>query len=158
MILIAAGSNLPFCGVDSQDLVLHSFSAIGRFADIVAQSPLYESPAWPNAADPPFVNAVLRIDTDIPPATLLAALHAVEAAFGRTRSARNAPRTLDLDLIAYGDVVSTAPVLPHPRALSRAFVLAPLADIAPDWRPPGSRHTVAALCDSLADRAVKRLK
>ncbi len=158
MILIAAGSNLPFCGVDSQQIVLHSILALGRFADVVAKSPLYASPAWPNPADPPFVNAVAEIRTEIEPAALLAALHAVEAAFGRQRGQRNAPRTLDLDLIAYGNRRSERPALPHPRFLSRDFVVAPICDLAPDWRPPGQEKTAAEILEALPDRTARRIK
>jgi len=148
---------LPFCGVDSQQLVLHSFLAIDRFAPIVAQSPLYASPAWPDPADPPFVNAAARIQTDLAPAALLAGLHAVEAAFGRRRGEKNAPRTLDLDLIAYNDIRSEKPALPHPRFSARDFVLAPLSDIAPEWRPPGGGETAAEMLAGLQDRAAERL-
>ncbi len=157
MILIAAGSNLPFCGVDSQQVVLHSFLAIGRFAELVAESPLYESPAWPDPSDPSFVNAVIRIRTDIGAAALLAALHGVEAAFGRRRGERNAPRTLDLDLLAYNEVQSGVPALPHPRLAERDFVMAPLCDIAPDWRPPGEDLTAAEILQSLPARTARRL-
>lgn len=158
MILIAAGSNLPFCGVDSQQIVLHSILAIGRVADVIARSQLYASPAWPDPADPPFVNAVVQVRTDIAPAALLAALHGVEAAFGRHRGQRNAPRTLDLDLIAYGDRQSEDPALPHPRLADRAFVLAPICDFAPAWRPPGETRSAAELLARLPDRTAKPIK
>ena len=158
MILIAAGSNLPFCGVDSQQIVLHSLLAVGRFADVIAQSPLYASPAWPDPADPPFVNAAARLRTDIAPAVLLAALHGVEAAFGRKRGQKNAPRTLDLDLIAYGERQCESPSLPHPRMAERDFVLAPICDLAPDWRPPGSDRSAAQMLASLPDRTARRIE
>ena len=157
MILIAAGSNLPFCGVDSQQLVLHSFLAIGRFAELVAESPLYESPAWPDTTHPAYVNAVVAIRTELEPAALLAGLHAVESAFGRQRSQRNAPRTLDLDLVAYNDLQMEAPALPHPRFRQRDFVMAPISDIAPHWRPPDSAETAAEILQSLPNRTAKRL-
>lgn len=157
MILIAAGSNVPLDGIDSQQIVLHSFLAIDRFAKIVRRSPFYESPAWPDPAEPPYVNAVASLQTDLPPAALMAALHAVEQGFGRVRSARNAPRTLDLDLIAYNDVVCSAlhggPDLPHPRMQSRDFVLAPLVDIAPDWLLPGDGRTATELLRALPERS-----
>jgi 2-amino-4-hydroxy-6-hydroxymethyldihydropteridine diphosphokinase len=161
MILIAAGSNLPFCGLDSQQIVLRSFFAIGRCARVIVQSPLYTSPAWPDPRDPVFVNAAARLETDLEPPALLALLHAVEAAFGRRRDARNAPRTLDLDLLAHNDVVSDggagAPILPHPGIEHRDFVLAPVADIAPDWRPPGQSKTASELLDALPSRTATRI-
>lgn len=140
MILIAAGSNLHFRGLDSQDIVLKAFRALSRMSHLSCVSSLYETPAWPDPADPAFVNAVAEIETDMGPEALLAALHAIEAGFGRRRSERNAPRTLDLDLLVYHDLVrgeeDGAPILPHPRLQTRAFVLVPLAEIAPEWRHP----------------------
>jgi len=100
---------------------------------------MYTSPAWPDPADPPFTNAVAAVDTWLAPAELMMTLHAVESEFGRKRGIPNIPRTLDLDLIDYDGRVESAiggPVLPHPRATERAFVLAPLLDVAPDWRDP----------------------
>lgn len=161
MILIAAGSNLPLHSIDSQQIVLQSFLAIGRFAPLVAQSPLYQSPAWPDPLGPAYVNAVAALETTLSPASLLAGLHAVEQAFGRERSERNAPRTLDLDLIAYHDEVSSGadggPQLPHPRMKVRDFVLAPLVDIAPNWRCPGDGQSAAALLNALPERSASRL-
>ena len=87
--------------------------------------------------DPPFLNGVARVETTLSPSGTLAALHRIEAAFGRRRSQANAARTLDLDLIAYGRHVSSQPVLPHPRAHQRRFVMGPLTEIAPDWVHPG---------------------
>jgi len=84
--------------------------------------------------------------TELSPAELIARLHETETAFGRTRSERNAPRTLDLDIVDYNGRVETGPpILPHPRLEARAFVLIPLQDVAPDWRHPVSGRTVAEL-------------
>lgn len=161
MILIAAGSNLPFCGLDSQDIVLRAFNAIGRMSHLKRVSSLYQTPAWPDPSDPPFVNATAEIETEMGPEALLAALHAVEAGFGRRRSAKNAPRTLDLDLLAYHDErragTDGGPVLPHPRLADRAFVLVPLAEIAPDWRHPMSGETAAALAARTAPGDVVKI-
>lgn len=110
------------------------------------------------APDPPmpgapwFVNGVARLVGEAgDPAALLAALHAVEAAAGRERPWRNAPRSLDLDLIDLDGLVRAAPdpVLPHPRAHLRRFVLVPLAEVAPDWRHPVSGLAAAALLAGL---------
>jgi len=166
MILIAAGSNLPFCGVDSQQIILSAFSSISRFADVYCISPLYQTPAWPDPADPPFVNAVASIGGSLSPAALLAALHAVEAGFGRCRNAPpntpNAPRTLDLDLLAYHELVTSAPArqgpqLPHPRLAAREFVLAPLCEIAPGWRHPVTGKTAKSMLEALERRDARRI-
>ncbi len=165
MILIAAGSSLPFCGIDSQQIVLSAFSALARLTDMLAVSPLYHTPAWPDPAEPPFVNAAAVIETDLQPETLLAVLHAIEAGFGRLRRRKNAPRTLDLDLIAYGrerrngrrEEGGGGFQLPHPRLAEREFVLAPLADIAPDWRSPETGKTVREMLAALPVRAAQQI-
>ena len=101
------------------------------------------------------------VNTQLQPVELLALLHGVETEFGRMRSAPNAPRTLDIDLIDYDGAVMNGPlVLPHPRAASRAFVLVPLAQVAPGWRHPVTGQGVAELLAALlgADgAAVKKL-
>ena len=157
MILIALGSSLPFSGLDSQEIVLRAFSALDRIGRLNRRSRLFETPAWPDPADPPFVNAAAAIETGLAPEALLAALHAVEAGFGRRHSARNAPRTLDLDLLAYGEERRDGDglVLPHPRLSEREFVLAPLADIAPDWLVPGTGRTVAETLAALPARSAR---
>lgn len=150
MIIIAAGSSLPFQHLDSQAIVCAAFRALGRTGRVRAVSSLYRSPAWPDPADPPFINAAAIFETRDSPEALLEALHEIEAAFGRRRRVRNASRTLDLDLIAYGRETRAGPglILPHPRLAGRAFVLAPLAEIAPDWIDPASGETAAQLAVS----------
>src|SRR6202012_735638 len=103
-----------------------------RHVEIRAVSSFYRSPAWPDPADPPFVNAVAELKTKLQPVALMAILHEVETDFGRKRSAPNVPRTLDIDLLDYdGRVEPGPPALPHPRMEKRAFVLVPLCDVAP---------------------------
>lgn len=159
MIIIAAGSSLPVCGVDSQQIVLSAFLAIDRVLPLRDKSSLYRSPAWPDPSDPPFVNACAIANSDADPFEVLRILQAVENAFGRKRERRNGPRTLDLDLIACRDIViETAELtLPHPRCKSRAFVLAPLAEIAPEWTPPGGDSAVQSMLSSLGEHDVVRI-
>jgi 2-amino-4-hydroxy-6-hydroxymethyldihydropteridine diphosphokinase len=105
---------------------------------LVARSRLWSSPPH-DATGPDYLNAAARVDTGLDPFELLAALQALERRFGRTRAYRNAPRTLDLDLLLSGDRTIDAPglVVPHPRMVERAFVLRPLAEIAPNLVIPG---------------------
>lgn len=147
MILIALGANLPSAVGAPEATLRAALRLLGeRGVRVEKQSLFYRSAAWPDLSDPPFVNAMARVATDLAPVELLGVLHEVEGAFGRWRGTRNAPRTLDLDLIDYdGRVEEGALVLPHPRMESRAFVLVPLRDVAPDWRHPISRRTVSEL-------------
>jgi 2-amino-4-hydroxy-6-hydroxymethyldihydropteridine diphosphokinase len=133
-------------------------AAIARLPDtrLVARSSLYESPSM-GAEGPAYLNAVAAIDTGLAPEALLDALLAIESVHGRERSVPNAPRTLDLDLLLHGDTVVAGPrlVLPHPRLHTRAFVLEPLAEIAPGLAVPG-RGTVEALRASLGEQPIRR--
>jgi 2-amino-4-hydroxy-6-hydroxymethyldihydropteridine diphosphokinase len=110
---------------------------------LVARSSDYRTPPWGITDQPPFVNCVIIATTDLSPPELLDHAQAVERQFGRNRPQEEhwGPRTLDIDLIAYDDLTRTTPrlTLPHPRALERAFVLLPLAEIAPDGRILGVR-------------------
>ena len=114
---------------------------------IVARSSPWRSKSWPDPTLPDYINALAIVETVLEPAETLARLHAIEAAFGRERGALNAPRVLDLDLIAHGRAVIDAEtlVVPHPRAAERLFVMGPLTEIAPDWRHPISGETARVL-------------
>lgn len=154
--VIALGSNL-------ENPVRQVEQALGAIAalpgvSLLKRSPLYATAPVGYADQPDFVNAVCIVETGLPPEQLLDALHAVEAAAGRTRSFRNAPRTLDLDIIDYGGRVSSGPrlTLPHPRAHERAFVMRPLADIAPDFVLPG-HGTAAVIAGQLGSTGIREL-
>ena len=161
---IALGANLAGRFASPAEAVENAISALNsNKIKVMTRSCLYRSTAWPDPADPEFVNAMAAVDTDLPPAALLAHLHAIEADFGRVRRQANAPRSMDLDIVDYGGTVSApedTPILPHPRMAQRAFVLLPLADIAPDWRHPGTGTTIAELIRALADptRGVAAMK
>jgi 2-amino-4-hydroxy-6-hydroxymethyldihydropteridine diphosphokinase len=137
--LIALGGNV---GQEAQ--VRNTLDrAIAAFCDgaavrLLARSSDYRTPPWGVTDQPPFINCAIVVATELPPPALLVRAQAVEAEFGRDRSheRRWGPRTLDIDLIAYDDVTMDTPelTLPHPRALARAFVLMPLAEIAPERR------------------------
>ena len=146
-IIVALGGNLGAEGRSSRDTLEAVLLACGGAGlRIVRRSRLWRSAAWPDASEPPFLNMAAVIETVLGPAQTLQALHGIEAAFGRVRGRPNAPRTVDLDLIAYGRrVCSGAPTLPHPRAAERLFVMGPLAEIAPDWRHPVTGERAADL-------------
>jgi 2-amino-4-hydroxy-6-hydroxymethyldihydropteridine diphosphokinase len=119
---------------------------------IKAVSPVYETEPWgvEPGSQPSYFNAVVLLKTTLPPSSLLERAHAVEEAFHRVRDERWGARTLDVDIVAYADVVTDDPqlTLPHPRAHERAFVLAPWHDLEPEAQLPG-RGTVAELLDTV---------
>ncbi|MDT8421537.1 MAG: 2-amino-4-hydroxy-6-hydroxymethyldihydropteridine diphosphokinase [Desulfuromonadales bacterium] len=123
-----------------------------RCIDITASSPLYRTPALGGpAGQPDYGNAVLQLTTSLPPRELLDCCLEIEAACGRTRTARWAPRTLDIDLLFYGQTLIEEPglVLPHPRLHVRHFVLLPLADLAPELKHPRLNQTIGDLLHGL---------
>ena len=139
---IGLGSNLG----DPQGKVREGFTALADLpqTQLAAESSLYRSVPVGNADQPDFVNAVARLSTDLAPQTLLKSLLSIEQRYGRERSIRNAPRTLDLDLLLYDAERIDEPglVVPHPRMHERAFVLAPLLEIAPACVIPGKGPAV----------------
>lgn len=182
--LVAFGANLSFGELSPAALVEQAISRLSEGeVRVLRRSPLYLTPCFPAGAGPDYVNAaaVVLIPGQMTPEAFLARLHAIEAEFGRARDLRWGGRTLDIDLIAVGTSVlpdaetqdqwrNLAPerqaqiapdrlILPHPRMQDRAFVLGPLADVAPDWRHPRLGRTVAELFAALSpeDRAALRL-
>ena len=148
MILIALGANLPSPAGEPQqtlDAALKRLEASG--VRIIARSGWYRTAPVPVSDQPWFVNGVVRVETGLQPAALLALVRQVELEFGRERTLRNAARTLDLDIVDYDGRIENTPelTLPHPRMQDRAFVLLPLAEIAPGWRHPILARTVESL-------------
>ncbi|MFQ5773318.1 MAG: 2-amino-4-hydroxy-6-hydroxymethyldihydropteridine diphosphokinase [Kiloniellaceae bacterium] len=150
MIFIGLGANLPSPRYgDPVNTCAAALVALQEAGVAVARrSRWYRSAPVPRSDQPWFVNGVAQVETGLGPGELLAVLHGVERAFGRVRRLRNEARMIDLDLLAYGLQVSTpgqTPVLPHPRLAERAFVVLPLAELAPQWRHPLSGLSAAEL-------------
>jgi 2-amino-4-hydroxy-6-hydroxymethyldihydropteridine diphosphokinase len=153
---VALGSNLE----DPVRQLRDGLEALGKLPDtrIVRVSSFYRSAPVGYADQPDFVNAVAVIETGLAPRALLDALLAIERQHGRVREFPNAPRTLDLDIVAYGDRIVDEPglAIPHPRMHERAFVMVPLAEIAPDAAIPG-RGTVSVLVARVDAGSVARI-
>ena len=151
--LIAMGSNLGdrLATLESarRDLERAPGIAVGR------SSKVYETAPVGGPEQGPFLNAVLAVESDLRPDELLRLLQGIEARFQRRRAVRFGPRTLDLDILAYGDEVVVTPGLeiPHPRLHERRFVLVPLADVAPDWRHPVRHQTTLEMLAALPAQA-----
>jgi 2-amino-4-hydroxy-6-hydroxymethyldihydropteridine diphosphokinase len=147
---VGIGSNLN----DPRAQVLQAFTELDGLprTRVVKKSSLYRTAPMGHAAQPDFINAVAQLETGLPAERLLAELQAVETRHGRQRSFANAPRTLDLDVLLYGDVRMRSPSLtiPHPRMHERAFVLKPLLEIAPQL--PFEAHL-----ESCKDQKVERI-
>ena len=153
---VALGANLD----DPVASLLAAMKALEKLPDsrLLRVSSLYRTAPVGVAGQPDYINAVAALDTALTPPAMLAALFEIENDFGRRRDYRNAPRTLDLDLLLYDQEVIDSPglVLPHPRMHLRAFVLAPLVEIAPDCRIPG-RDSAAAWLPAVSMQAIERL-
>jgi len=155
---IALGSNL---GDRERHLgaALAALRALRGVREVVT-SRVYETTPVGPGEQRPYLNAVARVATDLSPRDLLVQLLAIERSEGRERGVKNAPRTLDLDLLLYGERVIDEPglVVPHPRMAQRAFVLEPLCDLAPDLVIPGASAPVSALAAAVRDADAVRVR
>lgn len=179
--LLALGGNLASAHGDpaqTLDLAIRRLGEAGL--QVLARSRFFTTPAMPVGAGPDYVNAALVVETDLPPEALLVLLHGVEADLGRARSTRWASRPVDIDLLAQGDrILPDVPtqarwralppdrqqietperlILPHPRLQDRAFVLIPLADIAPGWRHPILGLSTLEMLDQLPEADKSAIK
>ena len=148
---LGLGSNLG----DRRGNIVSALKLLCRLAKDLKVSGLYETDPRGFEIQPRFLNAACRIRTGLDAFQLLAGIKEIERAVGRHRSFLNAPRTLDVDILVYGRLVLNSPglVIPHPRMIERAFVLVPLAEIAPDLRHPTQAETVLSLLACRPDSA-----
>ena len=176
LALISLGSNASSVWGDATETVQKAMQQVGALGSAPAMiSSFYRTPAFPAGAGPDFVNAAMAVLVGYSARDLLAQLHQIEAAAGRERKKRWGQRTLDLDLIGFGDAIlpdaetyqtwhdlpldlqmRDAPkdlILPHPRMHERAFVLVPLCDVAPGWKHPVLGRSVQQMCDGLPPAA-----
>ena len=177
---IALGSNSTLEGLSSLDLLKQAILEIqGSNLHLQAISRFYKNPAYPIGSGPDFVNAVVQVCTHEKAQNVLEVLHSIEKKYGRLRSKRWGKRTLDLDLLAFGQTVApnksvyiywhdldlqnqkckipTDLILPHPRMHERAFVLIPLLDIAPYWIHPILNKSTDELCVDLSIDEISKL-
>jgi 2-amino-4-hydroxy-6-hydroxymethyldihydropteridine diphosphokinase len=147
---IGLGANLG----DRMTTLQTAIQRLQTLGSIERVSSLYETEPVGYLEQPPFLNAVVALDTALAPAELVGALLSIERDLGRMRSFPNAPRTLDLDLLMVDNMILDTPelTLPHPRLHERAFVLVPLVEIAPELVHPGSGKTIPELLHTLPDQ------
>jgi 2-amino-4-hydroxy-6-hydroxymethyldihydropteridine diphosphokinase len=171
IVIVAMGGNAPSHIGDPRAILLSALRSMrGTFGDVTISN-LYQTPSFPVGSGPDFVNGACVFRSAFAAPKILAALHEIEADFGRERRLRWGKRTLDLDLIAYGDTIlpdsathnqwralplesqkNQTPetlILPHPRVQDRAFVLVPMADVAPDWVHPLLGQNVSEMLSRL---------
>lgn len=179
-VLALLGSNVTFELNESAELVRDALNCLSeRGLRITSVSRYYSTACFPAGAGPDFINVAVQLLVDEPAEILMKTLHQVEDKFGRERPSRWAQRTLDIDMIAYGDRVAPdrdtflhwmnlpldrqmqeAPdqlILPHPRLQDRGFALIPLADVAPDWCHPVLGKTIQQMVDALPDASKKEV-
>ncbi|WP_461403921.1 2-amino-4-hydroxy-6-hydroxymethyldihydropteridine diphosphokinase [Falsiruegeria mediterranea] len=175
--VIALGGNLPFQGDDPKVTLRQAVDRAAKTGLVIREiSRFYRTPCFPPGAGPDYVNAAVRVETELSPAGLLQLLHDVEHEFGRARAQRWGMRTLDLDILLFDDLVlpnlevferwhglpleeqvRATPeqlILPHPRLQDRAFALIPARDVAPHWVHPVSGKTIEQMCAELPEDAV----
>ena len=152
-IYLALGSNLG----DRLDYFQRALDAIKSIARLERVAPIYETEPWGITDQPRFLNTVVEAKTHLEPIELLMMLKTIEMTLGRKSTLRNGPRVIDMDILLYGSQPFSLPQLeiPHPRLAERAFVLAPLADLAPALRPPGWKLTVREQLESLERSGVR---
>lgn len=153
MIFLSLGTNLG----DRLANLSKARSLLTAKVQIDKASPIYETPPWGFTDQPAFLNQVLQVETDLQPLELLAFLKQIETSMGRQPTRRYGPRLIDLDILFYHDQVLELPqlVIPHPHLHERAFVLVPLADLAPEFKHPVNGKTVKEMLEEVDSEGIR---
>lgn len=165
MKILALGSNLSFNNNTPEENINSAYQFItNNDIKILKRSHIYKSEAYPNKSDPLFCNSAISIETDLKPEELLNVILDVEKKFGRERKKKNNPRTLDIDIISYDNLIlneNDKLVIPHPHLHKRLFVLLPLKDISQEWKHPVFLKTTQEFIeefDAIELNKVKKIK
>jgi 2-amino-4-hydroxy-6-hydroxymethyldihydropteridine diphosphokinase len=153
-VYIALGTNLG----DRLTNLRAALRSLPTAVTVIDESPVYETPPWGYEDQPAFLNMVVKAETDLEPEPLLTYLKQIEAELGREQNFRWGPRLIDLDILFYDDLVIDTPplVIPHPRLHERAFVLVPLADIAPGLKHPVLHKKISDLLAEIDTQGIVR--
>jgi 2-amino-4-hydroxy-6-hydroxymethyldihydropteridine diphosphokinase len=153
IVYLSLGSNIG----DRRANLQEAISLLAPSAHVLRVSPTYETEPVDYTDQAWFLNLVVEAETALSPTRLLSRLAAIERALGRVRTIPKGPRTIDIDLLLYGDVAvdTTRLQVPHPRMAARRFVLAPLADLAPDLRHPLTRQTVSEMLQAAPPQSIR---
>ncbi|MEL0241826.1 MAG: 2-amino-4-hydroxy-6-hydroxymethyldihydropteridine diphosphokinase [Pelagibacteraceae bacterium] len=161
MKILALGSNLPYKNHSPENIINLAYEfLLKKKIKILKKSHIYLSEAYPNKNDPKFCNSVISIETDLKPIDLLDKILEVEKEFGRVREIKNSPRTLDIDIICYNDLIINEKeiTIPHPSLHKRAFVLLPLRDIDENWRHPVHLKTILQFIKEFNTNELNKVK
>jgi 2-amino-4-hydroxy-6-hydroxymethyldihydropteridine diphosphokinase len=155
-VALALGSNLG----DRLQALRRAVEVISeQIGAVAAKSDVYETAPWGRTSQPFFLNACLVVETDMPPLVLLGKIKEIECEIGRIKRAYWGPREIDIDIIFYDDLVLDDPklIIPHKLMEMRSFVMAPLADVAPDWRHPRNGWTVGEFYRGMSNEGIVRM-
>ena len=161
MKIIALGSNIPFKNISPAEIIEEAYNILENYnIKILKKSNIYQSEAFPNKSDPLFYNSALSIETKLNPIDLLDNLLKIEKLFGRARKEKNSPRTLDIDIISYDNLILNEKNLkiPHPALHLRPFVILPIRDLDTNWKHPVFFKTVTQIIDKFKPKEINKVK
>ena len=161
MKIIALGSNIPFKNISPVEIIEAAYNTLANYnIKILKKSNIYQSEAYPNKSDPLFYNSALSIETNLQPIDLLDKILKIEKLFGRERKEKNSPRTLDIDIISYDNLILNEKniKIPHPALHLRPFVILPIRDLDTNWKHPILFETVTQIIDKFEPKEINKVK